>query len=104
MKLNVRPLPGKIYVRLDEKLDKFGERIFLPDNSRQQTRLGTVLAKGDGCDIVEVGDYVAVPFYAGVYINIPGLDFRDDKHKIMGEKEVMFFADLVADKAEGEEE
>ena len=94
--LNVKPLPGKIYVQLDIKEDRYGN-VIISHDAKQQTRLGTVIAKGDDCNIINVGDRVGVPYWAGVYIHIPGLGYMDEKHKIMGEKEVMFFTDYIGE-------
>lgn len=97
--MKIIPPEGKLYVLLDKKIDsykRYDEKlgkdttIYISEDAAQQTRLGTVKAVGSDVYQYEVGDRVAMSYWSGTYINIPAMEYRDERHKICAEHEILF--------------
>lgn len=97
--MKIIPKDDKLYVLLDKKIDsykRFDEKlgkettIHISEDAAQQTRIGTVMAIGPLVKNTKVGDRVAMAAWAGSYINIPAMDYRDERHKICTEREIQF--------------
>ena len=97
--MKIIPKKNRLYVFLDKKIDTYkvydellGKEIEMQisEDSAQQTRIGTVMAKGEDVKLYEVGDRVAISYWSGIYINIYPLGYRDERHKICTEEEILF--------------
>lgn len=88
----IRPIHDRIVVQRDEAQDKTKSGIFLPGNSKDVPKKGTVVAVGEGRRTpdgtllpraVDVGDRVIFGRYAGAEVEVNG-----DKFSIMRETDV----------------
>ena len=96
--MNVRPLHDRILVqRLEDKQEKSGGGIIIPDSAKEKPQRGKVTAAGNGKTLddgtrveleVKKGDQVLFGKYAGTEIKLDGTDYlilrEDDILAIVG--------------------
>jgi chaperonin GroES len=81
--MNLIPYGDRILVEPLEDKSTTPGGIIIPDDSRQKSQYGKVLAVGNKCSIVEVDDIVFCGKYSGTMI--------DDKQCIFKEDDVLLF-------------
>ncbi len=88
----IRPIHDRVIVQRDEAQDKTTSGIYLPGNSKDVPKKGTVIAVGEGRRMqdgtllspsVNVGDRVIFGRYAGAEVEVNG-----DKLSIMRETDI----------------
>lgn len=96
--MNVRPLHDRILVqRLEDKVEKSGGGIIIPDSAKEKPQRGKVTAVGNGKTLddgtkveleVKKGDQVLFGKYAGTEVKIEGDEFlilrEDDILAVVG--------------------
>ena len=81
--MKIEPLFDRIVIKQEEAMESTASGILLPGNSQEKPQVATVLAVGpggiiDGKEIkmvVEVGDKILYPKYAGSEFKFEGQDF-----------------------------
>jgi co-chaperonin GroES (HSP10) len=94
----IRPRNDNIYIKFDKPIEQ-AKKIFLPDDHRERTRLGTVIAVGDEVKYFKEGDRVIASYFAGVPLELPQYDLDPVIDRIVTQSELIAFID----EAEGEE-
>ena len=85
-------LGPRIVVRADLPGEKIGS-IVIPESSRQQPLIGTVVLVGDGCTELQLGDRVIFPSRAWSRFNAPGYGFP---HMLLLEKAILAVIEVAS--------
>lgn len=98
--MELEPLGDRIYILLDEKIEKVGQ-IFVSESASERTRMATVKKMGPDCERTKrrflkksrtklnIGDRIVVMFYAGNVLHLLGESILDERHRIVMEGEIM---------------
>lgn len=90
-KLSWLPLGDRIYLVMDEFVEKIGS-IFVSETHSERSRTGTVKAVGEDVKSLKVGDRVLISFYTGIKLHTPETYSHEDLHRIVREGEVLMKA------------
>jgi chaperonin GroES len=71
---NVEPLTDRILVRPDAKEKTTSSGILLPPGSQEEPQQGTIIAVGDDCKPLHVGDIILHSRYGTTKVRIDGED------------------------------
>lgn len=63
--MTLEPLEDKLVVTVDVAKDTTEAGLAIPEMAREKPTTGTITARGPDCKMVQVGDRVAFPKYAG---------------------------------------
>ena len=97
--MNIRPIENRIVVKPDARQSVTDGGVVLPQETRQPSCVGTVLAIGPGLLTlngtrapmqVRVGDRVTFGVHAGEYVDMQDTGRREDMVLIMRESDVQF--------------
>jgi len=73
--MSIQPLGDRVLVKVSESESKTKGGLFIPDNAKEKTTQGTVIAIGSSDEIkVKAGDKVLYDKYAGSGITIDDAD------------------------------
>jgi chaperonin GroES len=72
---NVEPLGDRLLVRPDEKEKATSSGILLPPGSQEEPQQGTIMAVGNECDPLNVGDIILHSRYGTTKVRIEGVDY-----------------------------
>jgi chaperonin GroES len=72
---NVEPLGDRLLVRPDEKEKATNSGILLPPGSQEEPQQGTIVAIGDDCKPLNVGDVILHSRYGTTKVRIEGQDY-----------------------------
>jgi len=73
--MSIQPLGDRVLVKVSESESKTKGGLFIPDNAKEKTTQGTVIAIGSSDEIkVKAGDKVLYDKYAGSSITIDDAD------------------------------
>ena len=73
--MSIQPLGDRVLVKVSESESKTKGGLFIPDNAKEKTTQGTVIAIGSSEEIkVKAGDKVLYDKYAGSSITIDDAD------------------------------
>jgi len=79
MKLNIKPLAGRVLIKPDETEQKTAGGIIIPDTAKEKPQKGVIVAAGPGKKdepmTVKVGDSVLYGKYSGTEIAIDGNNY-----------------------------
>ena len=79
MALNIKPLADRVLVEPLQAETKTASGIIIPDNAKEKSQKGTVVAVGKGTKdeptTVKVGDSVLYGKYAGTELKLEGTDY-----------------------------
>lgn len=70
--ITVEPLGRRVLVVRDTVVEKTDWGLILPDAGKTPPAEGKVVAKGDECIYIEVGDKVIIPYACGTKIVVRG--------------------------------
>lgn len=97
----LKPHGDDVYIKLRPKEDctsqtdkATGRKIFLPEKSRQITRICDVIAVGEDVTLYEEGDVVLISAYNGIGINIPAMRFDEDRDRMIDEESILCQVDI----------
>jgi chaperonin GroES len=72
---NVEPLGDRLLVRPDEKEKATSSGILLPPGSQEEPQQGTIVATGNDCDPLVIGDVILHSRYGTTKVKIEGEEF-----------------------------
>ena len=79
MALNIKPLADRVLVEPLQAETKTASGIIIPDNAKEKSQKGTVVAVGKGTKdeptTVKIGDSVLYGKYAGTELKLEGTDY-----------------------------
>ncbi|AHH10935.1 10 kda chaperonin GroES [Borrelia coriaceae ATCC 43381] len=83
---NIKPLADRVLIRIKEAESKTTSGLYIPENAKEKTNIGTVIAIGSNKEdiTVKVGDTVLYEKYAGAAVKI-----EDKEHLILKAKEII---------------
>ncbi|UGQ16393.1 co-chaperone GroES [Borrelia sp. RT5S] len=83
---NIKPLADRVLIKIKEAESKTISGLYIPENAKEKTNVGTVMAVGSNKEeiTVKVGDVVLYEKYAGAAVKI-----EDREHLILKAKEVV---------------
>ena len=81
--MSIQPLGDRVLVKVLESESKTKGGLYIPDNAKEKTTQGTVVAIGSSEDIkVKVGDSVLYDKYAGASVTVDGVDPIDVRDRL----------------------
>ena len=86
--MKILPQGTRVYILLDAHKSQAGS-IILPEKHSERSRIATVMGVGGDVTRYKVGDRGLVSWYVGVIMNIPGMDMREDHHRMCSEDEIL---------------
>lgn len=86
--MTFHPLEDRLYVQMDERLNKVGS-IILSDNHSERTRTGVVAAVGPDVKTLKAGDKIIISYYTGQSLHLPQFIGKEELHRIVREGEVL---------------
>ena len=88
--LKLIPVGDRLYVVVDEPVEKIGE-LFVPQKHSERSRTATVSAVGEDVKYFKIGDKILISYYTGIFIHLPSLAYRgkEDLHRIVREDEIL---------------
>ena len=83
---NIKPLGDRVLIKIKEADSKTTSGLYLPENAKEKTNIGTVIAVGSNKEeiTVKVGDVVLYEKYAGAAVKID-----EKEHLILKSKEII---------------
>jgi chaperonin GroES len=93
MAIKLKPLNDKVVIEKEEELTKTKSGIVLPDNAKEKSQTGKVIAVGDGrtldngnkvAPVVKIGDRVYYSKYVGSEIKLD-----DKEYIILAESDIL---------------
>jgi len=88
----IKPLPGKMYVKVDDRTKSMG-RIIVPEQYSQLSETGTIIKINEDKETKEAGlkegQRILFTFYAGVHIQLPETYTESHLHRILAPNEVL---------------
>lgn len=73
--MNIKPILNRVVIKQDEAQLTTASGLFIPDAAKEKPLSGTIVAKGDTANLVEVGDVVMYQKYRGTDITIGGVNY-----------------------------
>ena len=73
--MTLEPLEDKLVVTIDIAADMTEAGLAIPEMAREKPTTGTVDAAGPDCKMIQVGDRVAFPKYAGSEFELGGAKY-----------------------------
>jgi len=82
--MKIKPLINRVVIKQDDAESQTSTGLLFPDNGKEKPLSGKVVACGDKCQYVKVGDSVLYKKYVGTEI-----DLNSVEHVIMTEDDVL---------------
>jgi len=73
--MNIKPILNRVVIKQDEAQLTTTSGLFIPDAAKEKPLSGTIVAKGDTANLVEVGDTVMYQKYRGTDIVVGGISY-----------------------------
>jgi len=83
-----KPAPTRCYVILDQFQESVGG-VLMPELHSEQSRIGTVIAVGDGVTYYQPGDRIITQFHLGVKLHLLSYYVTDEKFRVLHEDEIL---------------
>jgi len=80
----IEPLGKNLYLVIDEKHKKYGDKVCLSPGATQLTRVARIVKRGEEVpEKFKIGMKVMITYYVGTVMNLPGYKVTKDKRMVI---------------------